>query len=417
MIASSTPRSDREPRQAWLTAAKFYLLAAATHAALIPVSELPVVHRPFLRLGWRLGPWPDFPFPYNFDFAAAGSFPWSIFLPVAVTSVLGLTLAVAAVHGFVFLIVVLLHAWLGWPRYWQDVRSAVKLRFAWATSARRSWWIWPAAQIVWLLWDQLAVGFVFAFYPIINTRFPFLTANLAAVALGYAYVSSGVVREHVVRVIGPDQLRCPGCGYLLRGLESHRCPECGHEISRNVRPIFCFKWQRFGRWKLTSRLTGLILLLMLLAAPLAVPMILVNLPRSWLQSAPSVIVPWQVLTPPNPDAFPIRLDAVCVIRHEGALAVIRFSQELPRRGRYEVGFWPDADAFGREPPESTHAGKITSGGGPDLPVGPWPFRYGLVGENMVWLFRPDGTYHVEAFRIECFSGDLSWLEKRSEDTP
>jgi hypothetical protein len=410
-----------------LTAAQSYLLAGATNALLFVMFALPGVHEPFLRLGWMLGPWPNFPLPYDFDYSAAGSFDYSspgslpesilLAVAVAVTGVLGLTLAVAAVHSIVFSIVALLHAWLGWPRYWHEMRSAISLQRGWAESARRSWWVWPTAQLVWLLWDELAWGFRYACYPIINNSSWFLAANLAAIVMGYAYISAKILRRQIVRIIRPDEVRCIACGYLLKGIESQRCPECGREIGPNVRPVFCFKWQRFGRWKRASMLAKLVLLLLLLTAPLAVPVVLVNLPRNWLRFAPAAIVPQRQVLYPDAHAFPIRLDAVCLIRHEAELAVVRFSQELPRRGRYEVGFWSDANAFGREPPVSIHTGEVTNGGGPDLPLGPWTFRYGMASENMIWLTRPDGTYHVQAFRIECLSGDLSWLESRAEDMP
>ena len=41
----------------------------------------------------------------------------------------------------------------------------------------------------------------------------------------------------------------------------------------------------------------------------------------------------------------------------------------------------------------------------------------VAGRSMTVSGLADGTYDVQAFKVECFSGDLSWLERRSEDTP
>jgi len=36
--------------------------------------------------------------------------------------------------------------------------------------------------------------------------------------------------ERAARYLKSRDIPCPGCGYLMRGLESARCPECGREI-------------------------------------------------------------------------------------------------------------------------------------------------------------------------------------------
>ena len=116
-----------------------------------------------------------------------------------------------------------------------------------------------------------------------------------------------------------------------------------------------------------------------------------------------------------PNAFPIRLDAACLIRCDGALAVLLFEKKGPSYARYLVGYWDDASNFGTREPDSTESGTVTNGGGPNLPVGPWHFTYGMASENMLWLTRPGGTCHVAATVKDDFDGDLTWVP-RSEAT-
>ncbi|MCH8914053.1 MAG: hypothetical protein IIA33_10860, partial [Planctomycetes bacterium] len=53
------------PRQAALTAGKYHLLGATACVALWVVFEWPSLHFAFVRLGWWLAPWRDFPLPYD----------------------------------------------------------------------------------------------------------------------------------------------------------------------------------------------------------------------------------------------------------------------------------------------------------------------------------------------------------------
>lgn len=139
------------PRQAAIKATKSHLLSAGLHMAGLLLLGLPQVQFLFARLGWWLGPWRSFPLPHDFDSFNyewfPPSFPWWLQLSLFSFSIIALTSAVLLAHGFAFLIVVQIHRWFDWPRYLREVRWSLNLRTSWATSARCSWWIWPAVLL------------------------------------------------------------------------------------------------------------------------------------------------------------------------------------------------------------------------------------------------------------------------------
>ncbi len=57
------------------------------------------------------------------------------------------------------------------------------------------------------------------------------------------------------------------------------------------------------------------------------------------------------------------------------------------------------------------------GAGWNQTLGPWNLPCFWGGENMIWLYRPDATYEVEAMLVEDFDGDLSWAEEDPADHP
>lgn len=400
------------------TAIKFYLLGGIIQAASMSLLELPVVAYWFAKLCWRLGLWPTFPFPY--DATDLGVLPGVLIQnPLAVVapfaaSVIGLSLVIAVAHSLMFFLVVLVHKQFGSPNYWPDIRTKIKLRAARAESARRAWWAWPAVQGLWLVWLQLHWGFEYAIYPIVNVSYPFLLANLTVVALLFITVNTTVLRSHVVAAVGPEEIRCVSCGYLLRGLLSDRCPECGHHTSVPGVVDYRLGWERLRTWRPFWKALRVIMLLGFASGPLLVPALLLRCPRHWLRFVPPVIHPsWQTMTP-NPNAFPIRLDAVCVIRCDGALAVLLFEKKGPSHAGYSVGYWDGARGLGTRVPDLIESGTVTNGGGPILAVGPWQFTYGMASENMLWLTRPATTCNVTATAKDDFDGDLTWVPRDEE---
>ncbi len=395
----------------YLSTTGFYLLAAAIHFVLIAVSQMPGVHVAFLRLGWRLGPWRSFPFPYDFsNDVSQPFFPESMAVAaLVVTMVLGLACVVAALHSLTFAVVVGTHAWFGWPEYWKDVRSRISLGAIWATSARRGWWAWPVGQFVWLLLDQIGWGYRYACYPIINNGPPQHAANIVAVGLVFGAVAARVLRSSVRKAVGPDDLRCGRCGYLLRGLETPRCPECGYESNCAGKPEYRLRWQPLGRSRAIRNLVSAVFVAALLLAPVWLPLGLMRLPRNWLRYVPAAICPpWQVLNH-NPNMYPISLDAVCFIRHNGSIALIRFERETHFRAAYTVSYWSSDGGFRRhDPPDSTRMGYVDDLCGPRMRVGPWTFGCGAGGRTMFWLMLPDETFQVEVFTLDGLPSELRW---------
>ncbi len=397
-----------------ISVAKFYLLAAFVQAILLFASEIPVVRVSFYHLGWLLSPWRSCPFPYDFtEYGSQTLFSEPFALLGSVMAVtLGLTLFVAGWHGLTFAGVVVAHIWFGWPRYWKDVRSRVDLSAPLALSVRRSWWAFPAGQFIWLVLDQVGWGYRYASYPIIDTGLPYLVANVVAIGLVLAMFSARALQACVVKTIGPDDLRCSSCGYLLRGLESRRCPECGYDCSGDDRPgSFGLRLHRSGSRRKPRGIVPVLLIIGLSLAPVWLPLGLIRLPRTWLRHIPSAIRPsWEVLNR-NLNAYPVRLDAVCVVRHNDSIAVVRFERKAPYRARYEMSFWSDANDFAqRKPSDQQASGRLnTNPCGPSFAVGPWTFGCSVGNADMFWLVRPDATYSVEVFRADDLPNGLRWL--------
>jgi len=248
-----------------------------------------------------------------------------------------------------------------------------------------------------------------AFCPLIDSGLAYLVANIMAICLIFAAVAARIFRASVREAVGPDDLRCSRCGYLLRGLEIPRCPECGYDGNREGRVEYGFRWQRTERFGRSRRFLPVACVIALLFGPVWLPLGLMSLPRSWLRYVPTPIRPHSQVLHRNPHAYPIRLDAVCVIRHEAAIAVIRFEPQAAYRSAYEVSYWVNEDDLRRKnPAESTSRGLVTNGRGPTLPVGPWSFSYSMAAENMLWLTRPDDTFHVEAFTPDGLPSELRW---------
>ncbi len=386
-------------------AVRSYLLAAIVHALLLVLSEIPAGHVVFLRLGWWLGPWPSFPFPYD-DFTVYDPQP---FLPLSheipryvaifVTMALSLILVVGVLHSLSFWVAIGIHSMLGWPKYWRDVRQTLDLQSVWALSARRTWWLWPLGQAVWLLLEQIAWGCPYAFYPIVDDGTPYLVLHNLAICFAFAVVTSRLLSPLIIGAVDRNHVRCNECGYLLRGIESKRCPECGRERN-GVK--YGIGRQRGAKWQRLRRLLPWLTVFVLFLAPVWMPFGLVSLPRTWLRFVPEVIRPApQVLRQDLDDFFPIRWDAVCIMEHEGAIAIVWFEKSRRYRADYRVAYWSDVqDMDLKKPPDLRSSGQVKNGGGPELPIGPWQFSYQASSEDMFWLTRPDPSYSVEAFESD-----------------
>lgn len=399
---------------------KYHALAGLITVVLDLLRELPLVHEVLIRILWQLRPWHSFPLPYDFaNSSPLGGTDWLLtvlgILAVVFIGTLSHGFSAFLVHGLVFPLSAWKHRFFGWPGYWGEVRERLDLPAVWAESAKSSWWVWPVAAATWALIEEVRSSLVCVWYPVIPSGILWDSLSLLAVVLLYARSQSRLLQAEIIRAVNPEDLRCTRCGYQLRGLRELRCPECGSEADRDGKVRYDFAWSMAGRLSRILRVVSLLLPAVLLLSSVWVPSVVLSLPRAWIYYLPAAIQPsWQVLSV-DYNAFPIRLDSVCVVRHGGALGVVRFRQFAPGSvAHFEIGYWADAGGFGSKPPDRKNAGRIWNGGGPGLPLGPWDFAYGMAGENMIWLRRPDATYEVQAFEPEHFPGDLSWLSPVSQ---
>lgn len=392
-----------EARRAEWTAGAFYLLAGLGHVAVGLFFDLPAVHWAFIRLGWRLGKWPKFPIPYDVSDYTVPDF-GSEFALLAIAMVaagtLMIAIGVALVHSLIFGCAVLAYWCCGWPRYWHDVRSRLLLRTAWARSARKSWWVWPFLFLVWSVMSQLSIAGHYSFNYMIALEMPFVVGGVVAGVLMFYLLSAQVVRNTVIAEVGPDDLRCMRCGYMLRGLLGSRCPECGSDID----DVVWFRlWRR--RWRLPPRLVSwatVAVICALLSAPIWVHMIVINLPSRWQREVPmysSVLSSSLRRTyPMNPDAFPIRVGAYCVIEKDESIAILQFTDMSMVWADYRTAFWDDKDRMSQgEAPSTSTLGRLEQKYARGPEIGPWHFTHSIGGETMVWLHRPDSSYSVSAF--------------------
>ncbi len=407
MTTERTVGDDQRPevkRGSLGLAARFYFLAALAHTLLLLISWIPAAHVAFIRLGWWLGPWPSFPMPYELEEFASRAFTaptpeLSTSLALLVAMMISMVLCVGILHSMSFVIAASIHSRLGWPQYWREVRKRLDLGSAWAVSARRSWWIWPLGQAVWLLLDQIAMGCHYAFYPIVADGPFFLVLHNVTICLAFVVTSSHVLSSFIVKAVDSDLLRCSQCGYLLRGIDSRPCPECGR---RQKGVEYGIKRWRKARWSRTRRLLPWLTVLVLFLTPVWMPNGLSRLPISWLRFVPPIMRPnWQVLRTDSDEFFPIRLDGVCIIEHEGAIAIVWFEKTGSWRADYRVAYWSDVrDMNLKKAPETWSSGQVTNRGGRELPIGPWRFTYGAAGDYMFWLYRPNPSFSVTAFTNE-----------------
>ncbi|MBN1491242.1 MAG: hypothetical protein JXA69_15120 [Phycisphaerae bacterium] len=417
-VEGKTPTAARcaPAKSALHVAGAFYFLAAALQTVLLVLCTAPPIVRLCYWLAWQLSPYGSLPFPYDIPNGGWGLIPEEPGSSLAILAAftLAMTLVVAATHSLVFAIAVGAHAWLGWPSYWRDVRPRLGLQSLWAASARRTWWAWPAGQCVWLFLLQIDSSSVYDSYLVIDASDPFLAANIAAIALMMGLMTGHTVRQAIVGAVGPDDCRCNYCGYLLRGLETPRCPECGHVNPPHGDTAYRLRLPRLGLRTRTRTALASFLIAAILLSPLLLPTVLTHLPRPWKRYVPQALRSTGYDYTPDPDRFPIRLDAICVIRHDGAIVVVDLTHTRTRIAAYRALYWSDAQTFGpATPPDRTFAGTINTLTDTARPttIGPWPIWPRWGNETMFWLMRPDNTYSIEAYERDRLPEELQWINR------
>ena len=374
------------------------------------------VYRWFMRLAWWIGPWRSFPVPYDMpggNVYHPGT-DWLMFLLCLPVAAFLFVCFALLIHGVAFLLVVWAHKRFGWPRYWNDVQTRLDLPASWAESARRCWWVWPASLLIWDLIESAGQGFTYAFYPLIETGPPWYLLNLLAVSLLCARAQSRLLQGEVIRSVTTEDLRCMRCGYMLRGLRQLRCPECGSGEDRDGKARYGLLWSMRGRLRRASRVTSRLLPPALLLAPVWVPLAVLRLPMAWIPYLPSAIQPSRQVLSYDQNRFPVRFNAVALVRHGGAIGAIQVRRFPTAVATFDTAYWARECDFGRKPPDQKRGGRVARQYGIGLPVGPWNLSFSSDDQAMIWLDRPDATYEVQAFEPEHFPGDLSWLSLSSQ---
>ncbi len=391
-------------------AARFHLLAAATHICLMLVLELPIIRHTFARLAWSLGPWSDLPSPYGDDPALPCPYPLGEVLRILIPFVFFWAVLLTLSHLLLALLLTQAHTRFGWPRYWREVRSRVELWPAWVASARQCWWVWPAGLFIWHLLEGLSSAMSQAGYGVVDTATPYFIAHLAVIVGAVAILTNRQIRAAVIRAVGPDDVRCFGCGYLLRGLRSGRCPECGldHD-SRAVR--YGFVWQRSGRWTRTRRTVLILLALILLWAPVWCPSALLALPGEWLVWIPEMFHPPYGLLYRNPNAFPLRTDHAYIIRQGDAVVIVRFVSNQSAAMQIKMAYWRTAETLASEqPPDASFTADLYNQS-LTLPIGPYEFHCAPPQARTLYFYRPDDSFAIEGYDPDRLPEALRDLER------
>jgi len=423
-MSNQQPPNRRQPLTLYhlYLAGRFHLLAAATYMCLLLILEMQGCQHAFARLAWRLGPWSNMPPAYDLsrDPLFDGSSQLAAILGTVLVAAPFVALFLIGSHLLLIALLVAAHRRFGWPGYWREVQPRIDFWPVWLASARRCWWVWPVSQFIWLLFSGIAVGMERTFYCTVSTTGPYLMAHLAVVVGFVSVLTNRALRTAVVGAVRPDDVRCYGCGYLLRGLSSDRCPECGLDHrTRTVR--YSFTWQRSGRWRGIRQAVLIVLAAVLLLAPVWGPSALLALPRSWLEHLPAALQPhYTVLYESYRQNSPIPINMVCAVSlddsyaamgQENPVAVLRFERSESGPTYLIAEHWNTKEQFlRRESPNTTSRRRIWKTSS-SLPFGASELWYWTNGQDMIWLLRPHPWFSVEVYDPDRLPEALRDLER------
>lgn len=390
-----------------------YLLAALASGLVIHTLSLPVVQRGLSRLFWSCSPLRACAYPFDHE---SGAFRLSLSdeLTTVILLVGGLLVFIAAAQTIMFGVALTLYARFGWPPYWKEVGPRLDQLALLARSAWRGWWVWPVGLLLWCLLATADRVFFGAGYSIADTSSGYGTVYFATLWLIYLLMSARVLRTAVVAALGPDDLRCLGCGYLLRGLVGPRCPECGGDASQPQASRFfrlcLWRGRRAGRPGWLRRALPFTIVAALLLVPVWLPRILAQLPPPWLAYFPASIRPSYAFLNRTPLGYPIRLNSVCLLRHNNAVGVIQLASRQAFRADYRALRWSDAEQFvQRRPPEEDLTGELRV---IDYTMPPplkrWNLQFRSYSAELFWVSLPDATYSLETYDPNDAPADVNW---------
>lgn len=374
----------------FFTSIRWVPFAYAAAAALFFICSNGVVSDQFARWAWLLGPFKAFPFPYEDSPFWSEEITWNG---------IGATLVIVAIitavcilfHGIIFLLMVKVYRWLGWPRYLHDDPKLLDPADACDRAIKKSWWILPVSFSLLFIVGSCHVAFWTAGYPIIFNDWQIPVIYLLLGFCGIFIQTSRAISEVVQGAVLAEQRRCSRCNYSLFGLESLRCPECGHPFDWNAEPEFSLKLR--GLVSPTNRLAFKIveaLMVILVLIPFWLIPVLTITPQSWRKDLPGWLKRDFILVSDGPSAVPIRIDSVCTIRRNGAFCIIRFVPNERFVAKYHFAYWADAEKL-TAPPDTKDAGIMIMDSGTPIKVGPWRYRHSMATQNVIHLYYLDKT--------------------------
>lgn len=357
-------------------------------------------------LAWKLGPFGEFPIPFDFGVFAGTGFEYGSFtemLPAmdGVLLLIGSTLT--AIHFGIFVCTLSAYRRFGWPQYISDVDDRLIRRELWKKSVRRAWWVLPLLATIANSWSWFSYGQAYAQYRTVSVEWPFQIAILVLGAMTYATINARTIVAAVRAAVPVDGIRCQQCGYLLRGLAGPTCPECGIDYvpAASLRFELGRNYDRLRRWAV---MIGFPLVgLMVVKMPVLQPTIVSMLPRRFvMRYVPGVLQPpagaWSAIRA----SIPLKPGDICILRHNRALICIwlPLRKGPPTEARWWS--WTTFDDWGRTPDKSgsvaisqtTYTGMIQVAGCPIsiLPAG-WQYQW------WVWITRFDPDWRAEVVLI------------------
>jgi hypothetical protein len=408
-MGDTSSEAQRTPRVWWTLgiALSACVLSAGLATLVTWLLDLRSMDAVYRSAAWCLTPWRAFPSIIDEHVPVQSLSPAWSGVGDCVTIILGQGVGLLLLHSLVFLTVALVYAKCGWPAYWSDVRGRLCLGRLWARSAILACWAFPLSGALWSIWMKIADAQQWTAYWLVTTGGREFIANLAAVLLGHALVIAAVLRHSVVRSVGCDDLRCR-CGYLLRGLTEPRCPECARAIPSGKKPYFGLRWFGSPVWKPLRWGAPPVVLLGLLLAPVWVGAVLAAVPKAIQRGLPRSLQATCRRLSTNPNAFPVRWNALLLVRRDGALGAVRFSSDPQMQWQYKSAFWSSEGHASRLLPDTTTVGSLAPPGIIPISIGPWTFSYSAGSSKFAWVYRADRSYEVEVVGADKCTIELAW---------
>lgn len=308
-------------------------------------------------------------------------------------------------HSLVYSATAGIYLTWGWPAYLREVmreKGVVRLTLhLWAACAWKAGWVLPVVGLtwmIWLRWHQVELPSRSPVASPLDLRAHAWVGTLGALVLAYAAACGAVLRTFVARYVTSDQYRCWKCGYLLKGLESHRCPECARRIDGR-----CAGRLRLGRadqpfWMAARWALAATCLILMLALPILGPAagyVVRNLPPLH-RFGP--LVP--VVIPSRPVGETVCSGASCTLVSSDGIGLVAFATEADGSWTYESTWHPGAAVASRSEIAVGRRGVLLQSRlGQVVHIGPYQLPCTPITKSRAWI-RVD----QEGLVLRCGSG-------------